>query len=430
MNIAVIGAGFTGLSAAYQLTKAGNTVKVFEKDAQPGGLAIGYREKSWEWSLEKHYHHWFTNDASVLGLAREINHNVIIKRPKTSSYVNGKIFKFDSPKDVVTFPELPFADRIRMATVMGALRYNPFWKPLEKYNAAEVLPKTMGERAYKLLWEPLFHNKFGEAAKDISLAWFWARIAKRTPSLAYPEGGFLAFAEHLVGEIEKQGGEVNFNAELVEVKENKTVSITYTTQGKRKTETFDKVIFTLPSVLFLKTAPQLPAAYKEKFKNRRGLGATNLVLRLSKPFFKDGSYWLSVCDPTSPVMAVVEHTNYMDKRHYNNEYLLYLGNYMPADSKRFAMEKDEVLKLYHPFLVKLNPDYKKSLIASQLFKAPFAQPIIPTNYSKMIPPMETPLKNVYLANMEQVYPWDRGTNYAVQLGETVSKKILSENLQK
>jgi protoporphyrinogen oxidase len=179
--------------------------------------------------------------------------------------------------------------------------------------------------------------------------------------------------------------------------------------------------------LFLKTAPQLPASYKEKFKNRRGLGATNLVLRLNKPFFKDNSYWLSVCDPTSPVMAVVEHTNFMDKRHYNNEYLLYLGNYMPADSKRFAMEKDEVLKLYHPFLLKLNPDYRKTLIASELFKAPFAQPIIPRNYSKMIPPMQTPLKNVFLANMEQVYPWDRGTNYAVQLGETISKKILSEN---
>lgn len=428
MNIAIIGAGFTGLSAAYQLAKAGHNVSVFEKDAQPGGLAIGYKEKEWEWSLEKHYHHWFTNDNDVLNLAREINHNVIIRRPKTSSYVDGEIFKMDSPVDVLTFPKLPLADRLRMTAVLGAIRYNPAWKPLEKYNAAEVLPKAMGERAYKLIWEPLFHNKFGEAANDISLAWFWARITKRTPSLAYPEGGFLAFANHLVGEIEQKRGAIYFETELEEVKEHTTITLTYKmAHGKRKMENFDKAIFTLPSVLFIKSAPQLPEAYKKRFIKRRGLGATNLVLRLKKPFFKDGSYWLSVCDPTSPVMAVVEHTNFMDKTHYNNEYLLYLGNYMPADSKRFAMEKEAVLKLYHPFLTKLNPDYKKYLIGSQLFKAPFAQPIIPRNYSQMIPPMETPLRNVYLANMEQVYPWDRGTNYAVQLGETVAKKILGEN---
>ncbi len=426
MNIAIIGAGFTGLSAAYQLTKRGHNVTIFEKDAMPGGLAIGYKEKEWNWSLEKHYHHWFTNDADVLNLAREINHNVLIKRPKTSSYVDGSIYKFDSPVDVLTFPKLPVVDRLRMAAAIGVLRYNPFWKPLEKLNAAEVLPKAMGERAYNLIWKPLFHNKFGEAAADITLAWFWARITKRTPSLAYPEGGFLEFATHLVGEIEKQNGVFLFNTELVEVKENKTLSVTFRTKNKLKTQTFDKVIFTLPSVLFLKAAPQLPESYKQKFKNRRGLGATNLVLRLKNPFFKDGSYWLSVCDPTSPVMAVVEHTNFMDKAHYNNETLLYLGNYMPADSERFAMEKNDVLKLYHPFLMKLNPEYKKHLIASELFKAPFAQPIIPRNYSKMIPPMETPLKNVFLANMEQVYPWDRGTNYAVQLGETVTKKILGE----
>jgi protoporphyrinogen oxidase len=428
MKIAIIGAGYTGLSAAYQLTKAGHSVTVFEKDSQPGGLAIGYKEKDWNWSLEKHYHHWFTNDANVLNLAREINHNVIIKRPKTSSYVDGEVFKMDSPMDVLTFPKLPLIDRLRMAAVIGALRYNPFWKPLEKYNAAELLPKAMGERAYRLIWEPMFHNKFGEYASNISLAWFWARITKRTPSLAYPEGGFLEFSNHLVEEIKKQGGIVQFDSEISEVTDNKDVSISYKNkQGRRKTENFDRAIFTLPSVLFLKTAPQLPESYKKQFIKRLGLGATNLILRLNQPFFKDKSYWLSVCDPTSPVMAVVEHTNFMDKSHYKNEYLLYLGNYMPVDSKRYAMEKEEVLKLYHPFLTKLNPDYRKHVIGYELFKAPFAQPIIPANYSGMIPPSVTPLKHVYLANMEQVYPWDRGTNYAVQLGETIAKKILAEN---
>ena len=58
MKIAIIGAGFSGLAAAYTLTKRGHDVTVFEKDSQPGGLAIGYKEKVWDGTLETHCHHW------------------------------------------------------------------------------------------------------------------------------------------------------------------------------------------------------------------------------------------------------------------------------------------------------------------------------------------------------------------------------------
>ena len=431
MKIGIIGAGFTGLSAAYQLTKAGHEVVVFEKDIQPGGLAIGYQEKGWDWTLEKHYHHWFTNkneavnhDQSVLGLAKEIGHKVLIKRPNTSVYVDGEIFKLDSPKNVLLFPKLSVGERLRMAVVLGFIRYNPFWKPLEKINASTFLPKVMGEKAYKMIWEPQFVNKFGGEANDVSLAWLWARIASRTPSLAYPEGGYLAFAKHLVEIIEKKHGKVLFSAEVLEVKDEKQTSIKWkVANGKAQTATFDKVIFTVPSFLFLKSTPQLSESYKKQFKPLKNLGATNLVLRLKKPFFPDNTYWLSVCDTTSPVMAVVEHTNFMDKKHYNNEHLLYLGNYLRQDDPKYLMSKEEKLKLFDPFLKKINPDYRKNLIGYEHFRAPFAQPVIPTNYSKMIPSMITPLKNVFLANMDQVYPWDRGTSNAVYLGKKVARLV-------
>src|SRR3972149_9539097 len=119
MKIAVIGAGFTGLSSAFYLLEKGHNVTVFEKDSQPGGLAIGYSEKNWDWTLEKHYHHWFTNDKYILNLAKKINHNVIIKRPKTSVYIDGNIYQFDSPKEVMLFPKLSVFDRLRMGVVLG-----------------------------------------------------------------------------------------------------------------------------------------------------------------------------------------------------------------------------------------------------------------------------------------------------------------------
>jgi len=414
MKIAIIGAGFTGLAAAYELVKQHHEVVVFEKDREPGGLAVGYKEKEWEWSLEKHYHHCFTNDKSILSLAKEINYEMLIKRPKTSVFVGNKIYQLDSPITVLLFPLLSVFERLKMSAVIGFLRIDPFWKPLERYKASEVLPKLMGKKPFEMIWEPLFINKFGNFANNISLAWFWARIKKRTPALAYPKGGFLEFAKALVKEIEKNGGKVLFETEISELKENGQLLIK--TKSEEKTELFDKVIVTLPSFLFLKLVPTLPTDYKEKLEKLQNLGATNLILRLKEPFFKDNTYWLNVCDKNAPVMAIVEHTNYMDKKYYGGEYLVYLGNYKSPDDAYFTMTKEEMLKKFDPYLKKINPDYSKNIIGYELFKSPFAQPIIPTNYSKILPPFKTPLENVFLANIEQVYPWDRGTNYAVELG--------------
>ena len=423
MKIGIVGAGFTGLAAAYYLTKDGYDVAVFEKDEKPGGLAVGYQEKEWEWSLERHYHHWFTNDRSVLKLAREINHKVIIKRPKTSSFVDDGIFQLDSPLSLLRFPKISIIERVRMGASLAFLRYNPIWRPLEKFHAESYLKFSMGTAAYGKIWEPLMKNKLGQYAKDVSLAWFWARVYKRTESLAYPEGGFLSFAEHIMQEIEQRGGNFHYNTEVTELKsQNSKVKIT-SQNSKVENYAFDSVIVTLPSFFFLKIAPQLSASYKNNLLKLQGLGALNLVLHLKKQFLVDGTYWLNMCDAKSPILAIVEHTNFMDKKYYDNEHIVYLGNYLSPDDPRFKMTEEELLKLYDPWLRKINPNYQLSILNSKLFKTPFAQPIIPTNYSKIIPPFETPLLNVYLANIQQVYPWDRGTNYAVELGEKVAKLV-------
>ncbi len=426
MNIAIIGAGFTGLSAGYTLAKHKHKVTLFEKDALPGGLALGFREKEWEWSLEKHYHHWFANDTSVLNLAKEIHHEVIVKRPKTSVYVNESIYQLDSPMHVLTFPKLPIRDRLRMAVVLGVLKYNPFWQPLEHIQASNFLSKSMGKNAYQTLWEPQLHNKFGSYIDDISLAWFWARIKKRTAKLVYPKDGFLSFANDLVKTIEAHGGKIFFDTEVKEITSKKNVQVKFGIGNlKFEIRNYDKVVVTLPSFFFLKIAPQLPEDYKKKLNQLKGLGAINLVLRLKEPFLTDGTYWLGICDKNAPIMAIVEHTNFMDKKYYNNEHIVYLGNYLPADHPYMKMTATELLKTYDPYLKKINSTYHLSLITYHLFRVPFAQPIIPLNYSKIIPPFQTPLPNVYLANIQQVYPWDRGTNYAVELGGKVARLIAS-----
>ncbi|MDO8659080.1 MAG: FAD-dependent oxidoreductase [Candidatus Parcubacteria bacterium] len=424
MRIAIIGAGFTGLAASLRLSKAGHKITLFEKDSLPGGLAVGFKDPKWEWGLEKHYHHWFTNDKNILSMAKEMKYEVLTQRPKTSVYFNNKIYQLDSPINLLRFTNLSIIERIRMGLALALLKFNPFWQLFEPYKASSLLPLLMGRKPYEKLWKPLLVKKFGDEAKNISLAWFWARIKKRTPSLAYPKGGFLEFANEIVTQIEKLKGEVLLNTQVKEIRSGNNGTTVQLMDNN--TLPFDKIIVTLPSFFFIKIAPQLPKPYRKKLLALKGLSAMNLVLRLNKPFLKDGTYWLNICDEKYPITAIVEHTNFMDRKHYNNECLVYLGNYLNYDHPFMKMGKDKLLKIFDPILTRINKQYKSSILNTELFIAPFAQPIIPVNYSRIKPPFETPLKNVYLANIQQVYPWDRGTNYAVELGEKIADVILGK----
>jgi len=426
MKVGIIGAGFTGLAAALELTKKGHEVLIFEKEQKPGGLAIGFKEEGWKWDLEEHYHHFFTNDSLIFDLAKQVNQKIIIKRPKTSTLIDNLIFQLDSPITLIKFPLLSLFQRTHMGFGLALLRYNPFWKPFDKLNATSILPGLIGKKGYEMIWKPLFKAKFGNFAKDISLAWFWARIRKRTTALAYPEGSFLSFANKLADKIIDNGGKIQYKSEIVSIASDKNVILEIKKGNRLLRMEFDKVIVTSPSHVFLKIAPQLPTEYKSKLENLKSLGATNLFLRFKKPFLKDGTYWLNVCEESSPLMAVVEHTNFIDKSYYNNEHLVYIGHYLPRNHEYFLMSKEDLLKKFDPYLAKLNKDYKKNLIGIEFFKTPFAQPVMPTNYNKIIPPFKTPLEKVYLANIQQVYPWDRGVNYAIELGQKIAKIILNE----
>lgn len=423
MKIGIIGAGFGGLAAGYYLAKAGHDVTLFESGDAPGGLAIGFKEKKWQWTLEHHYHHWFTNDDAVLSLASEIRHKVITVRPKTSTFLSGQILQLDSPLSLLQFEKLSFFDRIRTGIVLGYLKLTPYWKPLEGLTAKRFILKFMGETSWNVLWRPLFEKKFGKYADQIPASWFWSRIKKRTPSLAYPEGGFLSFAEHLSEEIKNLGGEMYFKSSVESIqKKGKKIEVLVNS----KKYIFDKVICTLPSGPFLKITKGLSSSYIKKFKQLEGLGAVNMVLALKSKFLKDGTYWVNINELDFPFLAVVEHTNFMNKKSYNGEHLVYVGNYLPGNHPYFQKSEEELLKEFVPYLKKINPRFTKSDIKkAYVFKAPFAQPIIPINYSKNVPSFETPIPGVYLCNMQQVYPWDRGTNYAVENGHKVAELIIN-----
>jgi len=422
-SVGIIGAGFTGLAAAFKLAEEGINVTVIEASQVPGGLAMGFTNKKWKWSLESHYHHWFTNDDVILNLADRIGHKFYKVRPKTSTYINGKIQQLDSPVSLLLFDEIPVIDRLRTGIIMSYLKITNNWRYLEKISAKDFLISTMGKTSWKNLWEPLFVKKFGKYSGEVSAAWFWARIKKRTSELAYPEGGFDKFARSIEKVLVKKGIKINYGQTISSIQEMEKNQILI--QSNKQQYLFDYVVSTIPFGLLVKVTKGLPEDYLKKAQYFKGIGVINLVLTLKRPFLADGSYWLNINDMKAPFLAVVEHTNFMDKKYYNNEHIVYIANYLDAAHPYFMYDKQKLYKKYLPFLKQINPMFKEEWVLNvNKFDAKFAQPIMDIDYSKKILPFVTPIENLYVCNMQQVYPWDRGTNYAVDLGFRVSDEII------
>lgn len=425
MRIAIIGAGFAGLTAAYELQRAGHEVVIYEAAPQAGGLASGFKAPHWDWPLERFYHHLFTSDDTIINFTREtgFGEHLIFTRPVTAMVHEGRPYAFDTPLNVLRYPGLSFVEKIRTGLPTLYLRLRRDWRPFERVTAHEWLQHTMGRSAYRKTWEPLLMGKFGDYYQEVPMSWFWARIFKRTPSLVYYEGGFQAFADHLVRLIESRGGQVHLNTRvhlLRRIGEEWRVSLD---EGQ---PTFDRVISTAPPSLMARLAPDLPATYLESLRRLKSLGAIVMVVAL-KERLTDGFYWINLDKRQFPMLALVEHTNMIDPGHYGGDHLLYLGDYLPADHPYFTYDAEQLFEIYEPALRRFRPEYERDWVRQKwLFKATYAQPVVPLNYSSQIPALRTPLAGLYFASMSQVYPWDRGTNYAVEIGQRVAAALLAD----
>jgi protoporphyrinogen oxidase len=391
---------------------------VYEAEEKAGGLAVGFKDKDWSWSLEKFYHHIFANDKDIIRLANKVGARLIFEKPVTVMLRNDRVSQLDTPMSLLLNPELSLWGRLRMAKGLSYLKLlnKRLGMGLEHRKAIEMLPKLVGQEGYDKVWEPLLVAKFGKFVGEVNMAWFWARISKRTKALGYFEKGFEELANKCVIYIQKKGGEVRLGTKVEGVKENGDGVMV----GEEK---FDKAILTLPAPL----VDRLIGAGKVKWPEINYLWGQTLVLELEKSLMD--WYWLNVLNKEFPFLVVVEHTNFMGKKFYGNRRLVYVGNYLEEGDSRLGLNEKELLELFAPYLKKVNRGFKKAWV-KKLWKwqAPFAQPVFPVNYSIKVPGFETGMKSVYIANMSMVYPWDRGTNYAVELGEKVAKKMEKANI--
>ena len=431
-RIAIIGGGITGLTAAYDLARTPGRpeVTIFEHGEQLGGLAAGFRGRpQWEWPLEHFYHHLFLSDKAMLRLLDEIGFAQALKsyRPNTAIHAQGVNYPLDSVTRVLRFPLIPFADRLRMGMVIAYLRYHPArpWRQFDQQLADAWLRRWMGARAYEAAWEFQLQGKFGSYYREVNLAWFWARVFARTTKLAYFDGGFQAFIDRLAGCVRERGVHIQTGASVRSVQPQPGGGFVVTVDGQPPAA-YDQVLSTVGPELMARLAPDLPADYLRQLRELKSMGAVVLTVALDRKLTQD-MYWISLPKREGiPFLALVEHTNMIDPSHYAGDHLLYLGDYLPPDHRYFDFSAEQLLDEFAPHLKKFNPQFDRSWVTGAwVHKAKYAQPVPPLGYAAMIPATRTPLPGLFFASMSQVYPWDRGTNYAVELGRRVAEEMAS-----
>ncbi|MBN9391505.1 MAG: NAD(P)/FAD-dependent oxidoreductase [Chloroflexi bacterium] len=456
MRLGIVGGGVLGLTVGLRRAALGDEVVLFEKGKEPGGLAVSFpvteRGKDGPY-LEKFYHHIFKTDKDIIRVIEELGLGDLLewKTPPTSTLLGGKIYRMDSLFDdlksprlkkltkplagssidtalaILKFKPLPFFSRLRFGLVGAYLKFEKNYQRLSQTTAAAWVQKWAGKAAFDKIFRPLLSTKFGEKYDQIAMPWLWSRFHERTQFLGYVKGGFHQLYLKLFDAVKEVGGQVWLESDVTAIRKgtgDQEGKVIVTVNGQD--EVFDKVVVTAPTRVFTQLAKdELPAAYVEKYAGPNSIehyGAHCVVLSVDRKYFD--TYWLNVNDKGYPFLAVVEHTNFMPPSDYDGQHLIYLGNYLPMNHPLFGKSDEEVLAEFLPHLKKINPEFDESWVKkSWIWKAGFAQPIVTIDYASKLPPHETPIPNVLLANMAHVYPQDRGQNYSIRLGEKIAKML-------
>ena len=435
MKICIIGAGITGLTTGYKLSKLGHDVEIFESASFSGGQASTINFENFE--IEKAYHHLFVTDKAILELYKELDLEDELEwyKSKVATFAEKKIWSTTSPIDLLKLPIIPLKDRINLALISLRLKLIKNWKKLESISAYQWLSKHVSDRTFEIIFEPLLRGKFGRYYKDICMPWFWAKIQTRVSSrnkkfdeiLCYPKNSFSLLIKKLENEIQNQGGSIKHNHLITSIntQDNKVSSVNYISDNKSKhIENFDAVVSTAPYSI-LSRLITLDKSITEKMNKVQYMSAVVMILILKNPI--SNYYWLSIADKEFPFLGIIEHTNLLPKEKYNNNNIVYITNYVEEDNELLDMNYEEVIEKYTPFIKSINNTFSKDEIIDYKFnKINYAQPIIPINYSSYRIPIKLPVFGLYSANTAQIYPEDRGTNYSVDLGQKVTNIILED----
>jgi protoporphyrinogen oxidase len=436
LRIAIIGAGITGLTAASRLVESGAQVTIFEASDRPGGLAAGFDLAGHR--VEQAYHFLYKTDEHILSLVEELGLQDLLKYHKSSvsTYYDGKLFPMESPIDLIRFTPLSFIDRIRAGVTVLWLQKVKNWRNLSGITALEWLRKYAGRNVTDVIWEPLLRGKFDRYFDKVTMSWLWGRVLQRVDSrdtrkggevLGYFEGGFNCIIDALVGKIRDAGGSIKLSTSISSIRYDDSRGEVVVTTASEEEERFDRVLATVPSNVLARMIEDYEGQDPEYFQKLRSIDYLDAVVQVfaTRQKFTE-YYWHNINTPDAPFVVFLSLTNLVGTEMYDGLNIYYIGAYVPREHRYMDADPTTLKQTWYEELEKIFPEFDRTQIVDDaLFKLRNAQHIVDIGFEQnKLLPHETPCPSVLMSNFSQIFPMDRGTNYAVRDGNRMAELLL------
>lgn len=423
-TIGIVGAGAMGLAAAYHALKAGHRVTVYEADSVPGGMAAHADLDGL--SIERFYHFVCKADAATFALMDELGIGDRMRWVDTSMgyFVDGRLYPWGDPISLLRFPKLSMLAKLRYGLQMFLATKRSGADDLERVAAKDWIERGAGKEAYDVLWRRLFDLKFFEYADHVSAAWIWTRIKRIGTSrrslmqeqLGYIDGGSQTLVEALVAAIESRGGTIRLGTRVEEV-----VTADGRVTGLRTEagiDPVDAVISTMPTPYVSRLVPSLPEDWKAAYDRIDNIGVVCVLLKLTRSV--SPHFWVNINDPAVEIPGIIEFSNLRAV----GDTVVYVPFYMPTTHAKFGRDDAAFVAESMAAIRRINPaigegDLKASLVG----RLRHAQPVCEAGFAAKIPPIQTPIAGLQIADTAFYYPEDRGISESVRYGALMAANI-------
>jgi protoporphyrinogen oxidase len=438
MRVGIIGGGITGLTAAYRLESAGIKTTIIEAASDLGGLCRSYNFGPFHW--DKFYHCILTSDSHLLRLIEDIGLAPDLRwtETKTGFYSKHGLHSLSNSLEFLMFPPLSLWEKLRMG--LGVLRATKLREEgqLQEIPVADWLIQYFGRGVYEKIWEPLLKCKLGTCRNEASAAFIWSYITRyystrekgssKKERLGYIRGGYRTVLQRLLELLQEFGTEFILGARVERITSIPSGGVQVHT-GKGAYD-FDRVIFTGPSRALAKVAPELDPAYVEKLLRVKYLGVVCAVLLLKRqlsPF-----YITNLIDSSLPLTGIIEMTAMVRKDEETaGRHLVYLPKYFAQDDPALEESDEAIWSQLKSGLFRVHSDLKDSDIEKVLiFRERYVQPIPVLRYSQLVPPMETTIPGLFLANSTFIINRNLNNNEMVKIAGNVTENILRSSTSK
>jgi len=424
-SVAVIGAGPMGLAVAYQLARDGYRPVVFEADDRLGGMTATFDFSGLK--IERYYHFHCISDHAFLTILDELALTERMRwvETKMGYWYQKRLQPWGNPVALLKFRGLSLIAKFRYGLHAFLCTKRNDWKPLNHVEATGWIKRWVGKEAYDILWRRLFDYKFYSYKDNLSAAWIWSRIRRIGRSryslfrekLGYLEGGSETLLQAMRNDIETHGGEIRLKSGVgkVVIEEGKVTGL----EVAGVTETFEKVISTVPLPYVPRLIPDLPSYILDQFRSIKNIAVVCVIVKLKQALTEN--FWLNTNDPDMDIPGLVEYTNLRPL----DQHVVYVPFYMPGEHPKFSEPDQEFLDKVRRYLKIINPALSDDdFLDMRVSRYRYAQPICEPGYLDKLPPMNLSVEGLWVADTSYYYPEDRGISESIDFGRKLARAAM------